>query len=200
MVLYPNDASENGKELRLRQQYFLACASIKDVIREWRCTARTSALCRRNCFQLNDTHPTVAVPELMRQLMDEHGTGVGTGLGITTRTMAYTNHTLLPEALETWPCAVRQLLPRMLEIIYEINARFLSEVADALARRYGSRSGACRSSRRAATAQVRMAYLAIVGSFSVNGVAALHTELLKQACSAIFTSSGRRSSTTRPTA
>ncbi|MEJ2404351.1 MAG: glycogen/starch/alpha-glucan phosphorylase [Candidatus Thiodiazotropha sp.] len=181
MVLYPNDASENGKELRLRQQYFLASASIKDVIREW-CENHENFddFAKKNCFQLNDTHPSVSVAELMRQLMDEHGLPWKQAWEITRNTMAYTNHTLLPEALERWPVKLFQcLLPRLLEIIYEINARFLSEVAlhwpgdtDRLRRMSIIEEGH--------EPMVRMAYLAIVGSFSVNGVAALHTELLKQ--------------------
>ncbi len=182
MVLYPNDASENGKELRLRQQFFLACASLKDVMREWiRLHGRDfSGFADKNCFQLNDTHPAVSVPELMRQLMDEQRLDWDEAWAITTKTMAYTNHTLLPEALERWPVRLfEQLLPRVLEIIYEINARFLSEVA---ARWPGDQERQRRMSliEEGGEPQVRMAYLAIVGSFSVNGVAALHSELLKQ--------------------
>lgn len=182
MVLYPNDASENGKELRLRQQYFLACASIKDVIREWQRLHGEdfSEFADKNCFQLNDTHPAVSVPELMRQLMDLHRMEWDQAWEITSRTMAYTNHTLLPEALERWPVRLfQQLLPRILEIIYEINARFLSEVAS---RWPGEMDRQRRMSliEEGDDPQVRMAFLAIVGSFSVNGVAALHSELLKQ--------------------
>lgn len=181
MVLYPNDASESGKELRLKQQYFLACASLRDVIREWTDTHEDfSDFADKHCFQLNDTHPSISVAELMRQLMDEHYLSWDQAWEITSRTMAYTNHTLLPEALERWPVSLFQcLLPRLLEIIYEINARFLSEVAlhwpgdtDRLRRMSLIEEGA--------QPMVRMAYLAIVGSFSVNGVAALHTELLKK--------------------
>jgi starch phosphorylase len=181
MVLYPNDASENGKELRLRQQYFLASASIRDVIREWRERHDDfHNFADKNCFQLNDTHPSVSVAELMRQLMDEHYLSWDRAWAITGNTMAYTNHTLLPEALERWPVKLFEcLLPRLLEIIYEINARFLSDVAqhwpgdtDRLRRMSIIEEGH--------TPMVRMAYLAIVGSFSVNGVAALHTELLKK--------------------
>ena len=182
MVLYPNDANECGKELRLRQQFFLASASIKDVMREWiRLHGRDlSEFADRNCFQLNDTHPAVSVPELMRQLIDEQGLDWDAAWDITTRTMAYTNHTLLPEALERWPVRLfRQLLPRVLEIIYEINARFLSQVAS---RWPGDMDRQRRMSliEEGDDPQVRMAYLAIVGSFSVNGVAALHSNLLKQ--------------------
>ena len=181
MVLYPNDASENGKELRLRQQYFLASASLKDVIREWRESHENfDDFADKNCFQLNDTHPSVSVAELMRQLMDEQKFSWDKAWEITTKTMAYTNHTLLPEALERWPVKLfSSLLPRLLEIIYEINARFLGQVA---LRWPGDTDRLRRMSiiEEGEEPMVRMAYLAIVGSFSVNGVAALHTELLKQ--------------------
>jgi glycogen phosphorylase len=182
MVLYPNDASENGKELRLRQQYFLASASLQDVLERWKLRHGLdfSRFAEKNCFQLNDTHPSCAVPELMRLLLDDHGMEWGEAWEITRQTMAYTNHTLLPEALEKWPVRLfGQLLPRLLEIIYEINARFLSEVA----RRWpGDNARLARMSliEEGPEPQVRMAYLAIVGSFSVNGVAALHSELLQQ--------------------
>ncbi len=182
MVLYPNDASENGKELRLRQQYFLASASLQDVLREW---IRLHGpdfrhFAEKNCFQLNDTHPAISVAELMRLLMDEHYLEWDEAWQITTSTMAYTNHTLLPEALERWPVHFfQQLLPRLLEIIYEINARFLAEVD----RRWpGDLDRRARMSliEEGAVPQIRMAYLAIVGSFSVNGVAALHSKLLAE--------------------
>ncbi|TXT20188.1 MAG: glycogen/starch/alpha-glucan phosphorylase [bacterium] len=182
MVLYPNDASENGKELRLRQQYFLASASLQDVLARWQMYHGRDydEFAAKNCFQLNDTHPSCAVPELMRLLMDEHGMEWDPAWEITGRTMAYTNHTLLPEALEKWPVRLfAQLLPRLLEIIYEINARFLVEVA----RRWpGDNERLARMSliEEGAEPQVRMAYLAIVGSFSVNGVAELHSDLLKK--------------------
>jgi starch phosphorylase len=181
MVLYPNDASESGKELRLRQQYFLASASIKDVLRGWiRLRGRSfTHFAEKNCFQLNDTHPAISVAELMRQLIDEHHLEWTEAWDITTRTMAYTNHTLLPEALERWPVRIfKQLLPRILQIIYEINARFLTEVAS---RWPGDMDRQRRMSliEEGDDPQVRMAYLAIVGSFSVNGVAELHSRLLK---------------------
>ncbi len=182
MVLYPNDASENGKELRLRQQYFLASASIKDVLRDWeeRHGSDFSGFAEHNCFQLNDTHPSVSVAELMRQLMDDKLLAWDEAWAITTATMAYTNHTLLPEALETWPVRLFEvLLPRLLEIVYEINGRFLSEVAQHWP------SDTMRLQRMSIIEegherQIRMAYLALVGSFSVNGVAALHTQLLQE--------------------
>jgi starch phosphorylase len=180
MVLYPNDASESGKLLRLKQQYFLASAGLKDVVARWtgRHDQDFSTFADKNCFQLNDTHPSCAVPELMRLLIDENGLGWDEAWAIVSKTMAYTNHTLLPEALERWPVALfGQLLPRPLEIIYEINARFLAEVA----RRWPGDSERLRRMsiiEEGEHPQVRMAYLAIVGSFSVNGVAALHSQLL----------------------
>ncbi|MEA3544555.1 MAG: glycogen/starch/alpha-glucan phosphorylase [Thermodesulfobacteriota bacterium] len=182
MVLYPNDSSENGKELRLRQQYFLASASLQDVMDKWIMTkgADMSHFAEKNCFQLNDTHPSCAVAELMRLLMDEHGLDWDQSWIITRKTMAYTNHTLLPEALEKWPVRMfQQLLPRLLEIIYEINARFLMQVA---ARWPGDMERQRRMSliEEGSEPHVRMAYLAIVGSFSVNGVAQLHSQLLQE--------------------
>ena len=182
MVLYPNDASENGKELRLRQQYFLASASIKDVLRRWkRLHGRNfEALAEKHCFQLNDTHPSIAVAELMRLLVDVHRVGWDAAWSIVSSSMAYTNHTLLPEALEKWPVHMfRSLLPRLLEIIYEINARFLAEVS---LRWPGDIDRQRRMSiiEEGDTPMVRMAYLAIVGSFSINGVAELHSRLLKE--------------------
>ncbi|MCB1666093.1 MAG: glycogen/starch/alpha-glucan phosphorylase [Pseudomonadales bacterium] len=182
MVLYPNDVSENGKVLRLRQQYFLSSASLQDVIARWiqRNGEDFSEFAAYNCFQLNDTHPSIAVAELMRLLLDEHGLGWDEAWAITTSTMAYTNHTLLPEALERWPVRLfRDMLPRILEIIYEINARFLALVAQ----RWpgdGAMLNQLSLIEEGAEPQVRMAHLAIVGSFSVNGVAALHTDLLKE--------------------
>ncbi|MBI5918430.1 MAG: glycogen/starch/alpha-glucan phosphorylase [Nitrosomonadales bacterium] len=182
MVLYPNDASENGKELRLRQQYFLASASLQDVLRQWveKHGNDFSRFADKNAFQLNDTHPTCAVPELMRLLMDEHGLGWNEAWSITRRTVAYTNHTLLPEALERWPVSMfGRLLPRLLEIIYEINAGFLAEVA---LRWPGDSERQRRMSiiEEGGERQVRMAYLAVVASHSVNGVAQLHSDLLQQ--------------------
>jgi len=180
MVLYPNDSNENGKELRLRQQYFLASASIKDVIRQWVEVNGEdfTHFAAKNCFQLNDTHPTVSVAELMRILMDDYWLTWDDAWEITRNTMAYTNHTLLPEALERWPVHLfSRLLPRVLDIIYEINARFLK----GLAKKY---PGDVERQRRMSiieegdVQQVRMAYLAIVGSFSINGVAQLHSDLL----------------------
>jgi len=182
MVLYPNDSSENGKELRLQQQYFLASASLQDVLNRWLITeqADLSRFAEKNCFQLNDTHPSCAVPELMRLLMDDQGLSWDEAWDITRSTMAYTNHTLLPEALERWPVRMFQrLLPRLLEIIYEINARFLKQVAE---RWPGDMQRQRRMSliEEGPEPQVRMAFLAIVASFSVNGVAELHSKLLRE--------------------
>ncbi|MGZ8159180.1 MAG: glycogen/starch/alpha-glucan phosphorylase [Methylobacter sp.] len=182
MVLYPNDANENGKELRLRQQYFLASASLQDVIAHWirKHGHDFSNFAEKSCFQLNDTHPSIAIAELMRLLMDVHGLSWAKAWGITRQTMAYTNHTLLPEALEKWSVRLMQrLLPRLMEIIFEINALFMSEVA---AHWPGDKARLGRMSiiEEGPEQQVRMAYLAIVGSFSVNGVAQLHSQLLQQ--------------------
>lgn len=182
MVLYPNDASESGKELRLKQQYFLASASLQDVLRRWVKSHSDdfADFAAKNCFQLNDTHPTIAVAELMRLLMDEHNLEWDDAWEITRQTMAYTNHTLLPEALEKWPVRLfRRLLPRLLDIIFEINARFLKQVA----RRWpGDTERLARMSviEESHEQMVRMAYLAIVGSYSVNGVAELHSHLLAE--------------------
>ena len=182
MVLYPNDASENGKELRLRQQYFLASASLQDVLRNWTNTfgANFDNFAEKSCFQLNDTHPTCSVPELMRLLMDEHSLTWNRAWEITRSTVAYTNHTLLPEALERWPVSMfGRLLPRLLDIIREINARFLAEVAQ---RWPGDAERQRRMSiiEEGFEPQIRMAYLAVVASASVNGVAELHSRLLQQ--------------------
>jgi len=182
MVLYPNDANENGKALRLKQQYLLASASLQDVIANWvgRHGNDFSEFALKNCFQLNDTHPSIAVAELMRLLMDVHGLAWHDAWVITRSTMAYTNHTLLPEALERWSVSLfKQLLPRLMEIIFEINAQFMAEVS---AHWPGDKERLARMSliEEGHEQHVRMAYLAIVGSYSVNGVAALHSKLLQQ--------------------
>jgi len=182
MVLYPNDSSENGKELRLRQQYFLASASLQDVLQQWTRDHGDdfSQFADKVCFQLNDTHPTCSVAELMRLLMDDYGLEWDPAWHIVSRTMAYTNHTLLPEALEKWPVRMfRSLLPRLIDIIFEINARFLNEVSQ---RWPGDAARLARMSiiEEGPEPQVRMAYLAVVAGFSVNGVAELHSDLLQQ--------------------
>lgn len=182
MVLYPNDTSESGKELRLKQQYFLVSSTIQDVLEHWVQIHGTNfeQFATKQVFQLNDTHPSIAIPELMRLLIDEYELDWDKAWGITSRAMAYTNHTLLPEALEKWSVAlVGRLLPRILDIIYEINARFLTKVSfywpgDV------SKQKALSLIEEGEQPQIRMAYLAIVGSFSVNGVAALHSSLLKE--------------------
>lgn len=188
MVLYPNDASENGKELRLKQQYFLVSASLQDVLGQWvrRYGNDFSEFGKLNCFQLNDTHPATAVPELMRLLIDEHQLDWDSAWEITTSCMAYTNHTLLPEALEKWSVGLfSNLLPRLAEIIFEINERFLREVKEkfpddhALIKRVSL-------IEEGHEQQFRMAYLSIVGSFSINGVAQLHSDLLKSGLFADF--------------
>lgn len=183
MVLYPNDSSENGKELRLRQQYFLASASIKDAMRVWLRAHGEVVDFRRfadeNVFQMNDTHPTIAVAELMRLLIDEQDLDWDAAWAVTSRCMAYTNHTLLPEALEKWPVFLfERLLPRLLEIIYEINGRFLRIVSMKWPGDVG-RLSRMSIIEEGPVRHVRMAWLAIVGSFSVNGVAALHSQLLR---------------------
>lgn len=180
MVLYPNDASENGKELRLRQQYLLVSASLQDVVQQWvkHHNADFSRFAESNVFQLNDTHPSLAVAELMRLLVDERHMAWDEAWDIVSHTMAYTNHTLLPEALEKWSAdLMRKLLPRPLEIIEEINRRFLAQVAQKWP---GDMERQRRLSIFDEHGMVRMAYLAIVGSFSINGVAALHSQLLKE--------------------
>jgi starch phosphorylase len=180
-VLYPNDEPEAGKRLRLAQQYFFVSCSLQDMIRLH--LIRSKKLDEfDSCWaaQLNDTHPSIAVAELMRLLVDEHSMDWDQAWGITQRTCGYTNHTLLAEALEKWPLALfGKLLPRHIEIIYEINRRFLDE----LRLRYAGDNqllGRLSLIDEAGEKYVRMAHLASVGSHAINGVAALHTELLKQ--------------------
>jgi len=180
-VLYPSDQVAQGQELRLKQQYFFVAASLRDILNRFlRRNDDFDRLPDKVAVQLNDTHPSIAVAELMRLLVDEYAVDWARAWRITQGVFAYTNHTLLPEALECWGVdLLGHLLPRHLEIIYEINHRFLQEVA----RRY---PGDVDLLRRVSLIdeeggkRVRMAHLAIVGSHSVNGVAALHTELLKR--------------------
>ncbi len=182
MVLYPNTATQDGHELRLRQQYFLASASLQDTLRFYTYHHGNDVrdFADKNCLQLNDTHPAIAVAELMRLLIDEFHLDWDEAWSITCKTMAYTNHTLLPEALEMWPVSMfRRLLPRLLDIIYEINARFIDEIS----RRWpGDNDRISRMSliQEGSEPMIRMSYLAIAGSFSVNGVAALHSKLLTE--------------------
>jgi starch phosphorylase len=179
-VLYPNDTSVNGKELRLKQQYFLVCASLHDMLRRYKKTNDSlDSLPDKVALQLNDTHPAVAIPELMRILVDLEGLSWKKSWDICTRVFAYTNHTLLPEALEKWSVSLfEKLLPRHLEIIYEINSQFLRLVSLKW-------PGDVSKLREMSLVEegndkfIRMAFLSIVGSHAVNGVAALHTKLLK---------------------
>ena len=178
-VLYPADSSPAGQELRLRQEYFFTAASIQDIVRrhvQYQGDVRT--LPDHAAIQLNDTHPAVAVAEIIRLLVDDHGLEFGEALEVTRKTVGYTNHTLLPEALESWPLPLfERLLPRHMQIIYAINSRVLRE-----ARRNGLDDAAIASISlidEGGDRRVRMANLAFVGAHSVNGVAALHTDLMK---------------------
>ena len=180
-VLYPNDTTENGKELRLVQQYFFVSCSLHDIIRRFlRDGGDWSKFPERVAIQLNDTHPAIAVAELMRILHDENEMPWEEAWDIVTRTFAYTNHTLLPEALEKWSLPMfEKVLPRHVQIILEINKRFL----DMLAVKWPDNSGILRDLsiiEEGYPKMIRMAHLAVVGSHTVNGVAALHTELLKK--------------------
>jgi len=180
-VLYPDDSTMEGKGLRFLQQYFLVACTLADAIRRFRAAGNEwSALPDKVAMQLNDTHPTLAVPELMRILLDDARLEWDQAWDLTQRTLAYTNHTLLPEALEKWPLPwFETVLPRQLEIIYEINRRFLDEVR---VRFPGDAARVARVSliEESQPKSIRMAHLAIVGSHSTNGVAAIHSELLKQ--------------------
>ncbi len=179
-VLYPDDSTCMGKSLRFVQEYFLVACSLADLVRRFRRTnSDWHQLPAKAAIQLNDTHPTLAVPELMHILLDEARLGWDEAWDITRKTLAYTNHTLLPEALEKWPVAwFEMLLPRKLEIIYEINRRFLDDVR---ARFPGDEGRLARVSliEEGPQRMVRMANLAIVGSHSTNGVAAIHSGLLR---------------------
>ena len=180
-VLYPDDSTSMGRALRFVQEYFLVACSLADLVRRFRrINSRWDDLPAKAAIQLNDTHPAMAVPELMRILLDQAHLGWDEAWDITTKTLAYTNHTLLPEALEKWPLAWFELiLPRHLEIIYEINRRFL----DGVQKRFPNNSERLRRVsliEEGAERKVRMANLAIVGSHSTNGVAAIHSELLRK--------------------
>ncbi|WP_082543224.1 glycogen/starch/alpha-glucan phosphorylase [Sphingomonas sp. Leaf339] len=179
-VLYPNDSTAAGQELRLRQEYFFSSASIQDIVRrhvQYFGDIRT--LPDKAAIQLNDTHPAVSVAELMRLLIDFHEFGFDEAWDITKRTFGYTNHTLLPEALESWPLPLfERLLPRHMQLVYAINGKLLRE-----ARAAGSDEAAIKAISlidEGGERRVRMANLAFAGSHSVNGVAALHTDLMKQ--------------------
>lgn len=186
-VLYPNDSTPAGRELRLRQEYFFTSASIQDIVARHLAEHGTLAnLAEHVAIHLNDTHPAIGVAELMRLLVDEHRQDWATAWATTRRVFSYTNHTLMPEALETWPVALmQQVLPRHLEIIFRINHEFLAEAA---ARRPGDVGFLQRLSLidEAGERRVRMANLSIVGSHKVNGVSALHSDLLVQTIFADF--------------
>ena len=177
-VLYPNDNHVFGKELRLRQQYFFVSASIQRALGRFKhYHDDLHLLPEKVVFQMNDTHPTLAVAELMRILVDEEGLDWDDAWEITRKTCAYTNHTIMQEALEKWPIEIfSRLLPRIYQIVEEINRRFCEEVRQ----RFPGDEDRVRRMAIIQDGQVRMAYLAIVGGFSVNGVAALHTEILKK--------------------
>ena len=177
-VLYPNDNHYSGKELRLKQQYFFISASVQRAIKKYKEKHDDiHKFYEKASFQLNDTHPTVAVAELMRILLDEENLEWDEAWEITTKTCAYTNHTIMAEALEKWPIELfSRLLPRVYQIVEEINRRFVAQIQ----RRYPGDNEKIRRMAIIYDGQVRMAYLAIVGSFSVNGVAKLHTEILEK--------------------
>ena len=176
-VLYPNDNHYAGKELRLKQQYFFISASVQRAVIKYKELHGTiRGFQDKVIFQLNDTHPTVAIPELMRILLDEEGMTWDEAWDITARTCAYTNHTIMSEALEKWPIDLfSRLLPRIYQIVEEINRRFVNEIQA----RYPGDQEKIRKMAVVYDGQVRMAYMAIVAGFSVNGVARLHTEILK---------------------
>ncbi len=179
-VLYPNDSYVEGKFLRLKQQYFFVSATLQDIIRKYKINHKTfDKFSEKNSIQLNDTHPVIAIPELMRILIDEEGFSWVKAWNITIKTFAYTNHTVVPEALEEWSLPLfEELLPRHIQIVYEINRRFLEEVK----KNYTTDPNILSSLsiiNESNGKSVRMANLAIVGSYAVNGVAALHTEILK---------------------
>jgi starch phosphorylase len=180
-VLYPNDQVVQGRELRLRQEYFFVSATLQDAIhRHLERWPDPTNLHEAAVFQLNDTHPAVAVAEMMRLLVDDHGMGWDAAWAVTTRAFAYTNHTVLPEALEQWPVWLfGRVLPRHLQIVYEINRRFLDEVRT---RFPGDEARLARMSliEEGPEQRVRMAHLAIVGSSHVNGVSALHSRILRE--------------------
>jgi glycogen/starch/alpha-glucan phosphorylases len=180
-VLYPNDSYTKGKFLRLKQQYFFSSASLQDIIRKYRIKHDSfDEFPEKVAIQLNDTHPVIAIPELMRILIDEHNMPWEEAWTITTGTFAYTNHTVVPEALEEWSVSIfEELLPRHLQIIYEINQHFLDEVREKyhLPDDVISRISIIRESPEK---KIRMAHLAIVSCHSINGVAALHSDILKQ--------------------
>ncbi|MEP6556873.1 MAG: glycogen/starch/alpha-glucan phosphorylase, partial [Burkholderiales bacterium] len=186
-VLYPDDSTPSGRELRLHQEYFFVSASLQDLLRRYLATHSTfDRLAGRISIHLNDTHPVLAVPELMRLLIDEHQLPFAAAWGHVQKIFSYTNHTLMSEALETWPVeTLARILPRHLQIVLELNARFLADVTQLhgpdveLMRRVSLID-------EAGERRVRMAYLAVIASHSVNGVSALHSELMQQSIFADF--------------
>jgi len=176
-VLYPNDNHYAGKELRLKQQYFFVSASLQTMIDKYKNThGNIKNLPQKVCIQMNDTHPTLVVPELMRLLMDEEGLDWEAAWDITNKTCAYTNHTIMAEALEKWPIDLfSRLLPRIYQLVQEIDRRFVLQIRE----RYPDNEHKVASMAILYDGQVRMANMAIVSGFSVNGVAALHTEIIK---------------------
>jgi len=186
-VLYPDDSTAMGRELRLKQQYFFVCASLQDILYRFsKLETGFDALPDKVAIQLNDTHPSIAIAELMRILVDVNHMEWDRAWDLTTRTFSYTNHTLMSEALETWPVAMfEQILPRHLQIIYEINHRFLTGVMHAFPGDNEMRKRMSLIGEEGGK-KVRMAHLAIVGSHKVNGVAQIHTELMKQTIFADF--------------
>lgn len=181
-VLYPNDNHYAGKELRLKQQYFFISASVQEAVEKFmRKHNDIHQFPEKVTFQLNDTHPTVAVPELMRILLDDYGLGWDEAWDITTRTCAYTNHTIMAEALEKWPIDLfSRLLPRVYQIVEEINRRFVAQIEARYANQWGvDVQEKIRKMAILYDGQVKMAHMAIVAGYSVNGVARLHTEILK---------------------
>ncbi len=181
-VLYPNDNHYAGKELRLKQQYFFISASVQEAVAKYmRKHDDIHGFPEKVTFQLNDTHPTVAIPELMRILLDDYNLGWDEAWDITTRTCAYTNHTIMAEALEKWPIDLfSRLLPRIYQIVEEINRRFVLQIEEKYAHIYNVNVGdKIRKMAILYDGQVKMAHMAIVAGYSVNGVARLHTEILK---------------------
>ncbi len=181
-VLYPNDSSESGKELRLVQQYFFVSCSIQDIIRRWRKRNKDwTTFPDKVTIQLNDTHPAITIAELMRILVDEEGLAWDYAWTLTRKVCHYTNHTLLPEALEKWSVPLfEKVLPRHLQIIFEINRRFLEDEVEAKWPGDDKMKQELSLIEESSPQMIRMAYLSVVGSEHVNGVAALHTELLKK--------------------
>ena len=213
-VLYPNDATEEGKELRLKQQYFFVAASLQDTLARFlESHSDLEKLPEKACFQMNDTHPTIAVPELMRLLIDVHGLEFGKAWDITRKCLAYTNHTVMPEALEKWPVVVlEKLLPRHMQIIEQINETWLASIKSHVEKKVAAAEPKASDPDEVSTEEsteedididpveealkeysivqenpwnkgemlVNMAYLAVVGSFAVNGVAAIHSEIIKE--------------------